>query len=138
MRSMLVPFADKIFSRGRIFAGAVSRAAGALTLLCVAAAVPANAQMMRMDAIPLDKANRADEPFGRATNFVPAGPLWIKWRGLDDGFTKDADALARCHADTAACSPAVKRLIALIEEAKGLSGRRRLAVINREINLSIA
>ena len=128
---MLIAFADRIFSRGKI--------AGALTLLCVAAATaPANAQMIRMDAIPVDKIDRADEPFGRATNFVPAGPLWIKWRGVDDSFARDEDAIANCRTGKVACSAAEKRLIALIDEAKDLTGRRRLAVINREINLSIA
>lgn len=135
---MLAPFADKIFRRGRIFAGAVSRAAGALVLAFAAfGAMPASAQMMRLDAIPADKIEKGSEPFGRSTSFAPAGPLWIKWRGVDDGFTKDADALSHCRTD-GTCSPAMKRLIALIDEAKGLSGRRRLAIINREINLSIA
>jgi predicted transglutaminase-like cysteine proteinase len=132
MRFMLAPFADKVFGRGKLLAGA-------LTLLCVAAAAtPASAQMMRMDAIPLDKIDRNDEPFGRSTNFVPAGPLWIKWRGVDDGFAKDEDAIAHCRAEPGSCSNAAKRMIALIDEAKDLTGRRRLAIVNREINLSIA
>jgi len=136
---MLAPFADRIFRRGRIYAGAVSRAAGALVLSCAAfCAVPASAQMMRLDAIPAERITQGGEPFGRSTSFAPAGPLWTKWRGIDDGFAKDEDALSHCRSDHSACSPGMKRLIALIDEAKGLTGRRRLAIVNREINLSIA
>jgi predicted transglutaminase-like cysteine proteinase len=139
MRFMLAPFADRIFRRGRIYTGAVSRAAGALVLTCAAfCAAPASAQMMRLDAIPAERITHGAEPFGRSTSFAPAGPLWAKWRGIDDGFAKDEDALSHCRSDKSACSPGMKRLIALIDEARGLTGRRRLAIVNRAINLSIA
>ena len=43
----------------------------------VAGWVPAHGQMMRLDAIPMAKIDRDGEPFGRATSFAPAGPVWI-------------------------------------------------------------
>jgi predicted transglutaminase-like cysteine proteinase len=104
----------------------------------IAGLVPAHGQMMRLDAIPMAKIDRDGEPFGRATNFAPAGPLWIKWQGVDAGISKDEIALERCRADKAACSPAMTRLSALIAEASALEGRHRFAVVNRAINLAVA
>jgi predicted transglutaminase-like cysteine proteinase len=98
--------------------------------------------MMRLDALAAAKTDiakdTAAEPFGRMTSTAPAGPLWIKWRGLDDGFAKDEEAVAQCRTDESSCAPAAARLVALIDEARTLSGRRRLAIVNRAINLSIA
>ena len=124
---------DKIFKK-------VARTTlGAMTFALVFFGVStADAQMMRLDSIPYSKIDRAEEPFGRAVNTAPAGPMWIKWRGVDDGFAKDHEAIEGCRAATDACSPAAARLIALIDEAKALTGRRKLATINRAINLSIS
>lgn len=108
-----------------------------LTLMTCAFAQPAHAQMIRMDAIPIAKIAPA-EPFGRATSFAPAGPLWIKWQALDEGFAKADHALAQCHADSATCSPAIARLAAVVDEALGLEGRQRIGIVNRAINLAIA
>ena len=104
----------------------------------VAGWVPAHGQMMRLDAIPMAKIDRDGEPFGRATSFAPAGPLWIKWKGVDENIAKDEAALEHCRADKAACSPALARLAALITEASTLEGRHRFAVVNRAINLAVA
>lgn len=108
-----------------------------LTLTACAFAQPARAQMIRMDAIPLAKI-APTEPFGRTSSLAPAGPLWIKWQALDEGFTKANQALAQCRADSANCSPALTRLAALVDEALGLEGRQRIGIVNRSVNLAIS
>lgn len=130
--------------KDRKFSGAAPRTFTVLTLAFVCAGLapahlaPALGQTMRMDAIATAKSDLALQPFGRVTSFAPAGPLWIKWRSLDDSFARDETIIAQCRAERTACSPAAARLAALIDEARTLSGRHRLAIVNREINLSIA
>lgn len=79
----------------------------------------------------------AAEPFGLGVYQAPLGPLWIKWRGMDEGLAADAETLARCRADGIACSPAARRFLAIVDEARGLDGRQRLGVVNRAVNLAI-
>ena len=111
----------------------------AVTLsLMLAGLAPAYGQMMRMDALAMAKPGVAAEPFGRATSYAPAGPLWIKWRGIDTGLAQDEATIEHCRADEMSCAPAAARLVALIDEARTLTGRQRLAVVNRAVNLSIA
>ena len=107
-------------------------------VLVIAGLAPAHGQMMRLDAIPMARIDRDGEPFGRATRFAPAGPLWIKWKSMDDGISKDEAALERCRADNTAFNPAAARLAALIDEATPLKGRHLFAVVNRAINLAVA
>jgi predicted transglutaminase-like cysteine proteinase len=109
-----------------------------LAMLMLGIARPAHGQMIRMDGIAMANAARAAEPFGRATSFAPAGPLWIKWQEMDEEFAKADRTLAQCRDDQAACPPAIAPLAALVEEAHPLEGRHRLAVVNRAINLAIA
>lgn len=116
-------------------------AAVTLSLMCAGLA-PAYGQMIRMDAIAMAKTDitkdTAAGPFGRATSTAPAGPLWIKWRSVDTGLAQDEATIDHCRADEMSCAPAAARLVALIDEARTLTGRQRLAVVNRAVNLSIA
>jgi predicted transglutaminase-like cysteine proteinase len=116
----------------------VRRLALAATALAALAVTSARAQMIRLDAIPLALAHRDHEPFGRSTSLAPAGPLWIKWRGFEAGLAKDSAAIAQCQEEPGTCSPAARRLVAVIEEARRLDGRHQLAVVNRAVNLAVA
>jgi predicted transglutaminase-like cysteine proteinase len=109
-----------------------------ILVLAATAVATSYGQMLRLDAIPLALMNRNAEPFNLASKMAPAGPLWMKWRGFDDGLVKDTDMLARCRADAGSCTEGAISLLALIEEARTLSGRRQLGIINRAVNLMIA
>ena len=114
---------------------------GILAALMAAAALlatTAEAQMIRMDGISRLLGPRANEPFGLATDLAPAGPLWIKWRTFETEFTKNEEEIAHCRAEPTSCSNAALSLIALIDEARALDGRRQLATVNRSVNLAVA
>jgi predicted transglutaminase-like cysteine proteinase len=113
-----------------------ARALTLISLILLAGwALPAHAQMFRMDSVP--KAAAA-EPFGRTTGFAPAGLLWIKWQDMEKGLSRAEQALATCHGETAACAPALQPLAAIVADAARRDGRERLASVNRAINLAIA
>ncbi len=57
---------------------------------------------------------------------------------LKKAWRKAPQALARCRADAATCSGAEARLIDVIDSVRGVEGRAKLGIVNREINLSIA
>jgi predicted transglutaminase-like cysteine proteinase len=119
--------------------GVVSRRL--MTVLVAAAtlcATAAQAQVARMDALPRLLATRVHEPFGRSTDFAPAGPLWVKWRTFESDLAKNDEEIARCRAEPASCSRAALTLVALIDEARTLDGRRQLGIVNRSLNLAIA
>ena len=117
-------------------------------LLCVGAAfvialifavVPAQAQILRKDGIlpALLNLDRGDEPFGLSSGAAPEGPMWVRWQEFEAGVTQNTEALARCRADTATCTPAETRLLAVIDSVRNAQGRAKFGLINRAINLSI-
>lgn len=118
-----------LFSRG------VMAALMAATALL---ATTAEAQIMRMDGLSRSLETRANEPFGLVTDVAPAGPLWGKWRTFEAEFTQDEQQIARCRAEPNTCSRAALSLIALIDEARATDGRRKLATVNRSVNLAVA
>ena len=115
--------------------------------LCVCAAtvaalifavVPAAAQILRKDGVLPALSGQGYEPFGLLSGAAPAGPMWIRWREFDIGVAQSAQALARCRAEPTTCSQAELRLISVIDSVRGVEGRAKFGIINREINLTIA
>jgi predicted transglutaminase-like cysteine proteinase len=74
--------------------------------------------------------------FGMDTEPVTGGSLLNKWRRVQADITKDLEVVAQCQAGKACPAPA-QRLISLSLEGYGRSGRARVAVINRAVNLAI-
>jgi predicted transglutaminase-like cysteine proteinase len=120
---------------GSVFKRFLLIAVGAAAVLVT---TTSQAQMIRMDALAATLGARSLEPFGRSTDLAPAGPLWIKWRSFESDFTKADAEIARCRAEPGTCSGAAEWMVALIDEARGLEGRRQFAAVNRAINLSVA
>jgi predicted transglutaminase-like cysteine proteinase len=80
----------------------------------------------------------SDEPFGLVTFRAPKGQLWDKWRKLEAELAQEARVLAQCQADVASClNPVATKYLAMIVEARRLSGRAKIAWINRTINAAI-
>jgi predicted transglutaminase-like cysteine proteinase len=78
------------------------------------------------------------EPFGLTSFRAPNGLLWVKWRALLHDLTEEADALAQCRATPERCSdPIAKTYLAMIAQARQLSGRAKIAWLNRTINAAI-
>ena len=77
------------------------------------------------------------EPFGLFAFRAPEGILWQKWRALEAEFAADLEAIERCRADDAQCTPAARRLVALVDTLKERDGRARLDAVNRAVNEAI-
>jgi predicted transglutaminase-like cysteine proteinase len=77
------------------------------------------------------------EPFDLATAPVTSGNVVTKWAGVEAAIRRDRDVLARCRENSEHCPDAARNFLAIIDEGRALSGRGRIGVINRAINLTI-
>lgn len=67
-----------------------------------------------------------------------SGPLWLKWRAVEDEIAAEAPALIRCRAEPENCtSPAASQFIAIIDAARSRKGRAQIGELNRAINLAL-
>jgi len=80
----------------------------------------------------------AGEPFGLATIRVADGDVVAKWRKLKADIGADTAVLARCRSGSESCPPAAQNFLGVIAQGRTLSGRARIGVINRAVNLAIA
>lgn len=76
-------------------------------------------------------------PFGLATERVSEGEILRKWTRVESEIREDEQILARCGKDASSCPLAAQRLLAIVDEGRARSGRARIGVINRAINLAI-
>jgi hypothetical protein len=76
-------------------------------------------------------------PFG--LNVVPVvnGELLTKWRGVEADIRTESEVLARCLDGTEFCPSAARKFLAIIGQGRARTGRARIGVINRAINLAI-
>jgi predicted transglutaminase-like cysteine proteinase len=75
--------------------------------------------------------------FGMNTEPVIDGALLKKWRRVQADITKDLEVVAQCQAGKPCPAPA-QRLIRLSLEGYGRSGRARVGVLNRAVDLAIS
>jgi predicted transglutaminase-like cysteine proteinase len=102
-------------------------------------------------ATPIERAEPADkgaaisierprspepEPFGLDAEPIAAGEFLTKWSGVMAEIRADDEVLARCR-EGASCPNAARRFLAIIDEGRARSGRARIGIINRAINLAI-
>jgi predicted transglutaminase-like cysteine proteinase len=80
--------------------------------------------------------DQSDQLFGLETEPVTDGPLLEKWRRVEAIITKDLELIVQCQAAQPCPAPAQK-LIDLSRQGTGRSGRARIGVINRAVNLAI-
>ena len=76
------------------------------------------------------------ELFGMQTEQVTEGALLDKWRRVKGDITRDLEVIAQCQARKP-CPAAAQKLINLSLEGAGRSGRARVGVINRAVDLAI-
>jgi len=75
--------------------------------------------------------------FGMDTEPVAGGPLLDKWRRVQAEINKDLELVAQCQAGKPCPAPA-QRLISLSLQGYGRSGRARVGVLNRAVDLAIS
>jgi len=77
------------------------------------------------------------EPFGLAAVPVTGGELVAKWAGVEADIRAGNEILARCRVDAVHCPQAAKDFLAIVAQGQRLTGRTRIGVINRAVNLAI-
>jgi len=89
----------------------------------------------------IETASFADERgpplFGMQTEPLLGGEVVEKWTRAKAEIIRDLDAVARCRAHDV-CSPAAQKLIDLSSNGEGRSGRAKLGLINRAVDLAIS
>jgi len=83
-----------------------------------------------------DTYEEAARLFGMDTEPVTDGTLLDKWRRVRAGIANDLDVMAQCQAGKP-CSAPAQKLTELILKGAGLTGRARVGVINRAVDLAI-
>src|ERR1700680_473869 len=97
-----------------------------------AAFIDDSLQAVRQDA-PTDQ--QVPPIFGMETEPV-AGQVAAKWRAVKADIDREQQVLARCH-EQEPCPVVAQELLDIVAEGAGRSGRARVGLINRAVNLAI-
>jgi len=96
------------------------------------------ASVTATDPAPLAIAQpEAAEPFGLSVVPIAGGELVAKWNAIEADIRAENDVLARCSDGVEYCPAAAQSLLGIIADGRAHTGRARIGVINRAINLSI-
>jgi predicted transglutaminase-like cysteine proteinase len=99
---------------------------------------PAPAKLTALDrAGPAIAPRPAAEPFGLATISVTGGNVLTKWRSVEADIRAENEVLAHCRDGAERCPAAALNFLAIIAQGRAQTGRSRIGVINRAINLAI-
>lgn len=101
------------------------------------AAMPTAALEPPAPAHPALPAPPVVQPFGLAAKPISSGDVVTKWNGVEARIRADNKILARCRDDMQSCPKAAQNFLAIIAQGRAQSGRTRIGVINRAVNLSI-
>lgn len=86
--------------------------------------------------LPL-KAAVPPTPFSQATIPWFGGDISSKWSRAVTEMHTESDVLARCSEDMKACPEAAQKLLAIVAIGRSHTGRARIGMINRAVNLAI-
>jgi len=104
----------------------------------VAALDPAE-QSIKSPAVagPAIQAPALAEPFGLDTVPVASGEVLTKWNGVEADIQAENEILSRCRASAELCPAAARNFLAIIAQGRAQTGRARIGIINRAINMAI-
>jgi predicted transglutaminase-like cysteine proteinase len=68
---------------------------------------------------------------------VKSGGVLAKWKGVQAAMRAESEVYGHCRANMEACPKAAKSFLAIVDQGRALSGRARIGVINRAVNLAI-
>ena len=100
-----------------------------VSALYPASIIPTDAPAFQSPALP--------EPFGLTTLGVDSGDVLTKWTSVEADIRAESDVLSRCRTSAELCPAAAQRFLAIVAQGRALTGRARIGVINRAINLAI-
>ena len=96
------------------------------------------AQLAALDrAQPVTPSPSVAEPFGLAALPVAGGDVLTKWNGIEADIRAETEILARCRGNAEHCPKAARAFLAIVAQGRAQTGRARIGVINRAINLAI-
>lgn len=114
-------------------AGSITTSAGAATPDATSAL---DVQTTRLGPTPVRGDLGMPEPFHLAPN--PTGATFAdRWREVSVGIAADRAVLAACRLAPDGCPDEARRFLAVVTQAQAETGRARLGVLNRAINLAI-
>jgi predicted transglutaminase-like cysteine proteinase len=68
---------------------------------------------------------------------VTGGDVFVKWNGVKADMRAESEIFARCRANIDTCPDGAKKFLGIVDQGRGLTGRARIGVINRAVNLAI-
>jgi predicted transglutaminase-like cysteine proteinase len=77
------------------------------------------------------------EPFGMITVPVASGEVMSKWGGVEADIRAEKNILSRCRANAELCPTAAQKFLDIVAQGRAKTGRARIGIINRAINLAI-
>jgi predicted transglutaminase-like cysteine proteinase len=77
------------------------------------------------------------EPFGLNTMPAASGDILTKWSRVENDISVEKKILTSCGKSVTECSSAAKKFLAIVAEGRKNTGRARIGVINRAINLAV-
>jgi predicted transglutaminase-like cysteine proteinase len=111
---------------------------GTQTQAMVSALIPAERSISSTAAAgPATQSPVLTEPFDLIAVPVTKGDVLTKWSGVEVDIRAENDILSRCRASEERCPAAARRFLAVVEQGQAQTGRARIGIINRAINLAI-
>jgi predicted transglutaminase-like cysteine proteinase len=77
------------------------------------------------------------EPFGLNTVPVVSGEVLSKWSGVEADTRTEIEILSRCRTNAELCPMVARKFLAIVSQGRAQTGRARIGIINRAINLAI-
>ena len=87
--------------------------------------------------VPPVKSPTLAQPFGLNAVPVAAGEVLRNWSSVKADIRAESEILAQCRENMVRCPPAARTFLAIVAEGRAHTGRARIGVINRAINLAI-
>ena len=88
-------------------------------------------------ALPRNDLPNIDASFRFNILPVKGGDVLTKWNRVKADMRAESEVFARCRANMDSCPVAAKNFLAIVDQGRALTGRARIGVINRAINMAI-
>ena len=89
------------------------------------------------DAVAKPAAPVSDQPFGLFVFRAPSGVLWSKWRTVEARMAGENLLLQVCRSERAACGPAGRAMLAMLDHAGNAEGYERILAVNSLTNAAV-
>ena len=87
--------------------------------------------------LPAIQAPVLAEPFGLDAVPVASGEVLTKWNGVEADIRAEKDILELCRSSAERCPAAARTFLAIVAQGRAHTGRARIGIINRAVNLAI-